>query len=50
MATATPANAMGWSGRKGVLAAGADADVILLDASLRVRLTMIAGRTVFRAA
>jgi N-acetylglucosamine-6-phosphate deacetylase len=48
-ATATPANAMGWSGRKGILAAGADADVVLLDAQLQVRLTMIAGRTVFRA-
>lgn len=49
MATATPAEAMGWSGRKGVLAPGADADVILLDADLNVRLTMVAGRTVFRA-
>ncbi len=49
MATATPAQAMGWSGRKGILAAGADADLILLDADLNVRLTMVAGRTVFRA-
>jgi N-acetylglucosamine-6-phosphate deacetylase len=50
MATSTPAEAMGWSGRKGVLAAGADADLILLDSDLNVRLTMVAGRTVFRAA
>jgi N-acetylglucosamine-6-phosphate deacetylase len=49
MATATPAEAMGWSGRKGSLAPGADADLILLDADLNVRLTMVAGRTVFRA-
>jgi len=49
MATATPAEAMGWSGRKGVLAPGADADIILLDAELNVRLTLVAGRVVFRS-
>jgi N-acetylglucosamine-6-phosphate deacetylase len=49
MATATPAEAMGWAGRKGALALGADADVILLDESLDVRLTMVAGRVVYRS-
>jgi N-acetylglucosamine-6-phosphate deacetylase len=49
MSSATPAEAMGWKGRKGVLAPGADADVILLDSDLKVRLTMVAGRTVYRA-
>ncbi|HKZ54988.1 MAG TPA: N-acetylglucosamine-6-phosphate deacetylase [Anaerolineales bacterium] len=49
MATATPAEAMGWGGRKGVLAPGADADIILLDAELNVRLTLVAGRVVFRS-
>jgi len=48
MATATPAEAMGWSGRKGILASGADADVVLLDADLNVRLTMAAGRVAYR--
>jgi N-acetylglucosamine-6-phosphate deacetylase len=49
MATSTPAQAMGWSGRKGVLASGADADVILLDQELNVQLTMVAGRVIYRA-
>lgn len=49
MATSTPAAAMGLAGRKGVLAPGADADVMLLDAAGRVRLTMVAGRVVYRA-
>jgi N-acetylglucosamine-6-phosphate deacetylase len=49
MATSTPAEAMGLAGRKGVLAPGADADVILLDAGGHVRLTMVAGRVVYRA-
>jgi N-acetylglucosamine-6-phosphate deacetylase len=48
MATATPAEAMGWGGRKGVLASGADADVVLLDKDLAVQLTMVAGRVVYR--
>lgn len=48
-ATSTPAEALGWAGRKGVLAVGADADVILLDADLNVRLTMVAGRVVYRS-
>ena len=34
MATSSPAQAMGWIGCKGVLQAGADADVILLDENL----------------
>jgi len=46
MATSTPAAAMNWTGRKGVLAAGADADVVILDRELQVQLTMIEGRVV----
>lgn len=49
MATATPAEAMGLAGRKGVLASGADADVVLLDAEYQVHLTMVGGRVVWRA-
>ncbi len=48
-ATSTPAEALGWAGRKGVLAIGADADVILLDADLNVRLTMVAGQVVYQS-
>jgi N-acetylglucosamine-6-phosphate deacetylase len=46
MATWAPAEAMGWSGKKGQLAPGADADIILLDDILNVQLTMVAGRVV----
>ena len=49
MATATPATAMNLSGKKGVLAPGADADIILLDADLQVCRTMVGGRTVYEA-
>jgi N-acetylglucosamine-6-phosphate deacetylase len=50
MATAVPAEAMGLAGRKGVLAPGADADIVLLDATYQVRLTLIGGRVVYGAA
>jgi N-acetylglucosamine-6-phosphate deacetylase len=49
MATATPAEAMGWLGRRGVLAPGAEADLILLDTDLNICLTMVAGRVAFQA-
>jgi N-acetylglucosamine-6-phosphate deacetylase len=49
MATAVPAEAMGWAGRRGALAPGADADVILLDEKLNVRLTLVGGRVVARS-
>jgi N-acetylglucosamine-6-phosphate deacetylase len=48
-ATTAPAEAMGWIGLKGVLAPGADADVILLDRDLHVRLTMVSGEVVYRS-
>lgn len=47
MATSSPAQAMGWIGRKGVLQAGADADVILLDENLQVAKTIVAGQLIF---
>jgi N-acetylglucosamine-6-phosphate deacetylase len=50
MASAVPAEAMGWTGHKGVLAPGADADLVLLDGALEVRMTLVAGRTVYQAA
>lgn len=49
MATAVPAEALGMAEKKGVLAAGADADVVLLEQDLTVRRTMVAGKTVFKA-
>jgi N-acetylglucosamine-6-phosphate deacetylase len=48
MVTATPAAALGLAGRKGTLAPGADADVVLLDSELRVRLTLVAGQVAYR--
>jgi len=49
MATATPAAALGLTDR-GRLAAGAVADVVVLDAALRVRLTVTAGQVAWEAA
>ena len=48
MASAVPAEAMGMAGKKGTLAPGADADVVLLGADLDVRLTMVAGHVVYQ--
>jgi N-acetylglucosamine-6-phosphate deacetylase len=45
MATQTPADALGLQ-RKGRVAAGADADLVVLDAELRVRRTLVAGEIV----
>jgi len=47
MATATPAASLGLEGIKGVLAPGADADVILFDQNLQVRKTILEGRLIF---
>ena len=48
-ATVTPAAAIGMDCRKGKLVPGYDADIILLDSDLEVRLTMVGGRAVYRA-
>jgi N-acetylglucosamine-6-phosphate deacetylase len=47
-ASACPARSMGMGDRKGVVAAGADADLVFLDSGLNVIRTMVAGRTVYR--
>ena len=49
MATSVPAAAMNLLGRKGMIAPEADADLILLDDALRVRLTIVAGQVVYDA-
>jgi N-acetylglucosamine-6-phosphate deacetylase len=46
MASATPARVLGLEGRKGVLASGADADLVVLDDDLGVHATYRAGRLV----
>ena len=47
MATLSPAQAMGWYGQKGVLQAGADADIILLDENIQVAKTIVGGNLIF---
>lgn len=49
MVTTTPAEALGLAGRKGVLAPGADADVVVLNADLEVVMTLVAGQVVYAA-
>jgi N-acetylglucosamine-6-phosphate deacetylase len=48
MATAVPAEALHLTGRKGCIAAGADADIILLDSELQVARTIVGGQTVYQ--
>jgi N-acetylglucosamine-6-phosphate deacetylase len=48
MASRTPARVLGLATR-GRVAAGCDADLVVLGADLRVRRTLVAGRTVFEA-
>ncbi|HMI67046.1 MAG TPA: N-acetylglucosamine-6-phosphate deacetylase [Cyclobacteriaceae bacterium] len=47
MITRTPARILEVSNKKGSLAAGMDADVVIFDQNIRVELTMIAGRIVY---
>lgn len=49
MATLNPAKALGMDARKGVLTAGADADLVVLDAQLHAVSTWVAGREVYHA-
>ncbi len=49
MASATPARILGMQDRRGRLRPGLDADLVSLDAELRVRMTVVDGRIVFDA-
>jgi N-acetylglucosamine-6-phosphate deacetylase len=49
-ASTTPARVAGVAGRKGSLAVGKDADVVVLDADVRVVLTAVRGHVVYRRA
>jgi len=46
-ASATPARSMQLGEKKGILASGADADLVFLDADLQVMKTMVGGRIVY---
>lgn len=48
IASLTPARSIGVADRKGSLACGRDADVVILDEALQVQLTMVRGTVVFR--
>ncbi|MGA0557608.1 N-acetylglucosamine-6-phosphate deacetylase [Larkinella sp. VNQ87] len=48
MISSTPARIMGVADRKGVLAPGKDADIVIFDADIAVQLTMVEGRIVYQ--
>jgi N-acetylglucosamine-6-phosphate deacetylase len=47
LASLTPAESIGLAGRKGRLAPGWDADIVLLDEQVNVALTMVGGQVVY---
>lgn len=48
MMSYTPARIMGVDNRKGTLAVGKDADIVIFDDDIRVQLTMVSGKVVHR--
>ena len=46
MATATPAAALGLTGRKGSISPGADADLILIDEQFNLKTVLVAGKRI----
>ena len=48
MASTTPARIMGVDHRKGVLAKGKDADIVIFDKDINVSRTMVGGTVVFK--
>jgi len=50
MMTATPARIMGVDNRKGTLAAGKDADIVIFDEDIRIQRTIIKGKTIYHNA
>ncbi|MEW6236757.1 MAG: N-acetylglucosamine-6-phosphate deacetylase [Candidatus Omnitrophota bacterium] len=49
MASLNPARILEWKYRRGILAAGKDADLAVLDKDMKVRMTIKAGRIVYQA-
>jgi N-acetylglucosamine-6-phosphate deacetylase len=49
MATSVPATAIGLKSKKGRIAPNFDADIIFLDETYHVRMTMVGGRVVYRS-
>ncbi len=49
MMTATPAEIIGKSASKGTVAKGFDADLVLFDHAINIKLTMIDGRVIYKS-
>jgi N-acetylglucosamine-6-phosphate deacetylase len=47
MITTTPARILGISDKKGALAAGKDADIVLFNSSIEIEMTIVKGRIVY---
>jgi N-acetylglucosamine-6-phosphate deacetylase len=48
MATINPAKCLGVEGKKGSLEPGKDADIVILNKKLKVELTMVKGKVVYK--
>lgn len=48
MASTTPARIMGVDDRKGLIAKGKDADIVIFDKDINVNMTMVGGKVVFK--
>jgi N-acetylglucosamine-6-phosphate deacetylase len=47
MITSTPARILEISDKKGALAAGKDADIVLFDSNINIQMTIVNGRVVY---
>lgn len=47
MASKTPARIMGIEGSKGTLAAGKDADIVIFDKDINIKITMVSGNIIY---
>jgi N-acetylglucosamine-6-phosphate deacetylase len=48
MASYTPAQSLGLHGTKGYLRAGADADIVIFDQAINVKITMVGGEVIYK--
>jgi N-acetylglucosamine-6-phosphate deacetylase len=48
MMTSTPARIIGIDGRKGILAPGKDADLVMFDENIDIKMTMVRGQVVYK--
>ena len=49
LATLTPASALGLAGIKGEIRSGADADILIADLEMNIKVVIIGGKVVFRS-